>query len=76
MSCNFKTVKFLFKSHHAQFGIADLCSCVHLAFLKKSCPLVIYLVKICDLFRLEILQTPLIISTSVLVLGFTFSNTF
>ena len=56
ISCNFKTVQFLFKSHHAELLIADRCPCVHLAFLIKSCRLVIYFVKIWRLLRPQILQ--------------------
>ena len=48
---------------------------LHFPFLIKS-PLVIYLVKICDLLRPQILQGPLIILTSFLVLGLTFSYSF
>ena len=45
-------------------------------FYIKFSALVIYLEKICDLLRLQILQVPLIILTSILFLGLTFSNIF
>ena len=73
ISCNFNTAQFLFKSHHAEFDIADRCPCEHFAVLIKSWPLVIYLVKICDLLRPQIAHFPLTTLTSILVLGFTFS---
>ena len=72
ISCNFSTVQILFKWHHAKLFIADLWPWVHLAFLTNFSPLVIYLVKICDLLRPHILQLPFVILTSFLVLGFTF----
>ena len=73
ISCNFKTVQFLFKSHYAEFDIAYLCQWVHLAFLIKSRPLVIYLVKIWLLLWPQISHFVLIILKSFLVLVFTFS---
>ena len=45
ISCNFKTVQIFFQSHHAELLIADRCPGLHFAFLTKSSPLVIYLVK-------------------------------
>ena len=57
----------------AELLIADLCPCEHLAFLIKSCPLVLYLVKNCDLLRPQIVHVPLLILTSFLVFGLTFS---
>ena len=44
MSCNFKTVQFLFKSHYAELLVADRC--VHFAFLTKDSPRVIYSVEL------------------------------
>ena len=71
----FDNIIIFVKSHQAEILIADRCPCVHLALLIKSSPLVIYLAKICDLLRLQLLQLPLVILTSSLVLGFAFSNT-
>ena len=73
VSCNFKTVHFFFKAHLADILIADQCQCFYFAFIIKFPPLVIYSVKICDLFRPQTPQNPLIILTSFLVLGPIFS---
>ena len=67
ISCNFKTVQFLFKSHQAEFDIADRCPCEHLAFLTNDSPLVIYLLKSCDFLRPQTLQIPLITLTTFCV---------
>ena len=75
-SCNFNTVQSLFKSQQALLLIADRCPCLQFPFPIKSSPLVIYLVKTWDLFRPQILQVPVIISSGFLVLGFTFSYKF
>ena len=73
MSWSFNILPLLFKSVHAEFDIDEPCLFLHFPLLIKSCPLLIYLVKICDLLRPQILQVPLIILTIFLVLGFTFS---
>ena len=44
--CNFTTVQFLFKSQHAELLIANRWPCLLFLFLKKSSPLVIFLVKV------------------------------
>ena len=55
------------------FDIDEQGFLLHFPLLIKSSPLVIYLVKSCDLLRPQILQVPFIILTSFLVLGLTFS---
>ena len=73
LSCSFNMLPLLFKSVHAEFDIDEQWLFLHLPLLIKSSVLVIYLVKICDLLRPQILQLPFIILTSFLVLGFIFS---
>ena len=74
LSCSFSIFPLLFTSHHAEFDIDEHWLFLHSPLLLKSSPLVIYLGKICHFSQLQILQVPLIILTSFLILGLTFSN--
>ena len=58
LSSGFKKSPFEFRSHHAEFVIAEQWLWPHFPFLTKPSPRVIYLVKICDLLRPQILQEP------------------
>ena len=72
LSCSSNILSLQFESHDAEFDIAEQCLFLHLPLLIKSSPLVIYLVKLCDLLRPQIPHFLLIILTSFLVLGFLF----
>ena len=76
ISWNFNISPLLFRSHDAEFDIDEQWLFLHFPVFMKSSPRVIYLLKVCDLFRLPILQVPPIILTSFCVLGFTFSCLF
>ena len=76
--CNLREPHSLFESHYAALLKGNGRLCLHFADFWKDAPLVflfIYLVKVCDLFRLYILPLPLITLTTFCVLGFKFSYT-
>ena len=75
LSCNFKILPLLFKSHHAEFDIHEHWFLQFLLLIKSS-PLVVYLVKIWLLLRPQILHVPFIIITTFLVSRFLFSYWF
>ena len=72
----YKTVQSLFKSHQALLLIGDRCPCLQIVFLTFSPRVLIYVVKICDLLRPQLLQLPFIILLGFFVIGFNFSHTF
>ena len=45
LSCSFYILLLLFKSHHAEFDIAEQCLFLHFPLLMKSSPHVLYFVK-------------------------------